>query len=266
LREHSFTTKVGLRKVISDDRRETENLFRKNNPSSGQCPQPLSADCESNFPTRAVHSCSDPTPHQTVEAGTFEDKGKGEAFLLICEIQCRPEEEVKGSSSLINGTESDQFINEVMCMDNDTSDILSSQMVGYVSRDASHKRNLNVEYSGRNLPVRDPIPKPESDFSDPRSLRKTDLFALVEQVVSLSGVQRRKLYRVLVKYISHMTTKSGRCNFRYQFQVNADKPIVDYSRPIPFATQPAVREQINQMLRDGILETSISPILNPLTS
>jgi hypothetical protein len=138
LREHSFTTNVGLRKVISDDRRETENLFRKNNPSGGQRPEPLSADCESNFPTRAVHSCSNPTPHQTVQEGTLEDKGEGEDIQVICETQCRSKEEVKGSSSLHKGTESDQFIKDVQCMRNDTSYIqLSSQMVCYVSRDAA---------------------------------------------------------------------------------------------------------------------------------
>jgi hypothetical protein len=119
----------------------------------------------------------------------------------------------------------------------------------------------------RKLPVCDPIPKSELDSSDPRSVQKTDLSALVEQVVSLSEVQRRRrLYEVLLKYLSHMTTKPGRCNlFSYKFQVNTDTPIVGYSRPIPFTTRPAVREQINQMLKDGILEISTSPILNPLT-
>jgi hypothetical protein len=63
-----------------------------------------------------------------------------------------------------------------------------------------------------------------------------------------------------------MTTKPGKCNlFSYKFQVDTDKPIVGYSRPIPFAIRPAVREQIDQMLRDDILEVSTSPNLNPLT-
>jgi hypothetical protein len=118
----------------------------------------------------------------------------------------------------------------------------------------------------RDLPVCDPIPKPELDSSDPRSLQKTELSALVEQVASLSEVQRRRLYAVLVKYLSHMTNKPGRCNLlSYKVQVNTDKTIVGYSRPIPFTLRPAVREQINQMLTDDILETSTSPFLNPLT-
>jgi hypothetical protein len=88
----------------------------------------------------------------------------------------------------------------------------------------------------------------------------------VEQVISLSAVERSRLYEVLIKYLSHMTTKPGRCNlFTYKFQIQTNKPIVGSSRPIPFAVRPAVREQINQMLVDDILELSTSPYLNPLT-
>jgi hypothetical protein len=47
--------------------------------------------------------------------------------------------------------------------------------------------------------------------------------------------------------------------------VQADRAIVSYSRPIPFAIRPAVREQIAQMVDDDILEISNCPILNPLT-
>jgi hypothetical protein len=79
------------------------------------------------------------------------------------------------------------------------SDVLSSQSVGYVSGDAAHNGDLDAEYTRRDLPVCDPIPKPQSDSSDPRSLRRTDLTALVEQAVSLCEVQRRRLYAVLVK-------------------------------------------------------------------
>jgi hypothetical protein len=71
---------------------------------------------------------------------------------------------------------------------------------------------------------------------------------------------------VLIPYLKHLTTKPGRCTlFRYKFQVHTDRPIIGYSRPIPFAVRPAVREQIKQMEKDDILETSTSPILNPLT-
>jgi hypothetical protein len=47
--------------------------------------------------------------------------------------------------------------------------------------------------------------------------------------------------------------------------VEADRTIVGYSRPIAFALRPAVRQQIEQMVKDDILEASSSPFLNPLT-
>jgi hypothetical protein len=50
LREQAFATKVRLQKVISDDRRVTGESFRQNNPSIGQRPQPLSADCKTPSP------------------------------------------------------------------------------------------------------------------------------------------------------------------------------------------------------------------------
>jgi hypothetical protein len=68
--------------------------------------------------------------------------------------------------------------------------VFSSWSVGYVSRDAAQKEDLDVRYRRRDLPVGDPIHKPESDSSDPRSLRETELSALVEQVVSLCEVPR----------------------------------------------------------------------------
>jgi hypothetical protein len=72
------------------------------------------------------------------------------------------------------------------------------------------------------------------NIPDPRSLRKTDLSALVGQIINISEEQKEDLYRVLEKYIGNMTTKPGRCNlFKYKFQVELDKPIVGSSRPNP---------------------------------
>jgi hypothetical protein len=110
------------------------------------------------------------------------------------------------------------------------------------------------------------VPTPKQDFSDPRSLRKTDLFALIEQIVDINNEQNRELYKVLVKYIGNFTSKRGVCKlFSYKFRVEADRPIVGYNTPIAFALRPAVRQQIEQMLKDDILEASSSPFLNPLT-
>jgi hypothetical protein len=111
-----------------------------------------------------------------------------------------------------------------------------------------------------------PLPKPETHSPASRSLQAADLLLLVEQVDNVSTDERDALYQILLRYREHMTARPGKCKlFTYRFQVEADKPIVGCSRPIPYALRPVVREQIKQMLDDDILEISSSPILNPLT-
>ena len=110
------------------------------------------------------------------------------------------------------------------------------------------------------------IPDSKTPFPDPRSLQAADLRSLVEQVDSLSTAEQDALYQVLLRYREHLTTRPGKCKlFIYRFQVDADRPIIGHSRPIPYALRPAVREQIQQMLDDDVIELSSSPILNPLT-
>jgi hypothetical protein len=46
--------------------------------------------------------------------------------------------------------------------------------------------------------------------------------------------------------------------------VNSHATIKSQSRQIPFLLRAAVREEINQMVRDGIIEVSCSPHVNPL--
>jgi hypothetical protein len=107
-------------------------------------------------------------------------------------------------------------------------EVFSSWRVSYVSNDATQKGDLEVRYMRRDLPIDDPMHAPASEPSDPRSLCETDLSGLVEEVGSLCDVQGRRLYEVLVKYLSHMTTKSGRCNlFSYKFQVDTDESDVE---------------------------------------
>jgi hypothetical protein len=107
---------------------------------------------------------------------------------------------------------------------------------------------------------------PQPALSDARSLTKTDLRHLVEQNANIDESQKERLFNTLIKYLSYMSERPGKCHLmKYKFHVENTRPIVGYSRPIPFAVRPAVREQIAQMVRDDILEVSNSPFLNPLT-
>jgi hypothetical protein len=112
LREHLFTSKGELRNVRREDRNETEKPSLLNNTSRVHGPPPLPA-CESNIPTSAVNSCSNPTPHHTVGAGSLRNtnKYKGEGVRqdpLNEKTQCRSEEgeESVDNRSLNHGTES----------------------------------------------------------------------------------------------------------------------------------------------------------------
>jgi hypothetical protein len=92
---------------------------------------------------------------------------------------------------------------------------------------------------------------------DPRALQKSDLFNVVAMNENLNPVQRDQLYEVLVNYLDSFTEKPGKCNlFEYRFQVESNQPIATYSQPIPFAMRSAVRTQLEQLIRNDILETS----------
>jgi hypothetical protein len=95
---------------------------------------------------------------------------------------------------------------------------------------------------------------------------KLDKTKVLKQLKNMNEERKLKLYNILEKYKNSMTSKPGKCNlFTYKFQGETDKPIVGYSRPIPFALRAEVQQQIEQMIKDGIIEISNSHMLNPLT-
>jgi transposase InsO family protein len=146
-------------------------------------------------------------------------------------------------------------------------EVYSSHVEGSVVRDVE-RNNGESSYGGRKgdqFKV-GPAGKTEQDVSDPRSLRTADLHALIEVTEGLNNRQKESLSNLLMKYIQHMTSKPGMCRvFEYKFQLSDPKPIVGFSRAIPFAIRPVVREQIKQMIEDDIIEISDSPFINPLT-
>ena len=52
---------------------------------------------------------------------------------------------------------------------------------------------------------------------------------------------------------------------KYRFQMQGVLPKSCNSRPISFLLRREVREQIEEMIKNGILEISHSPYVNPLT-
>jgi hypothetical protein len=83
---------------------------------------------------------------------------------------------------------------------------------------------------------------------------------------NLSYEEKCKLLEVISKYQEHFVTRPGRCNmFEYGFQMQGGLPKTSNSPPIPFSLQREIREQIEEMVKNGILETSHSAYVNPLT-
>jgi hypothetical protein len=100
----------------------------------------------------------------------------------------------------------------------------------------------------------------ESDLSDPRSISSEEISALVWRNMNLINPEKEESIKVLLKYMSYLTAKPGKCTvFGYEFKVNKSTSLVGQSRPIPFSVHSQVREQIQQMLKDDILEISDSP-------
>jgi hypothetical protein len=257
--DHQLHSEVG-----SDGRRSEENPVRNPSPK-GQLPYNPTADRKHPTPSSTVFAHQTSTQPQTESADIGSEWDK-DASSPLNDDEVSDVREEKGNSNPINGAVSDRIYSEKLTQSKYATAEAASRCDGYLYKDAARNKKLLLSRVGSELQTQIHVPTPEQDFSDPRSLRKTDLSALIEQIVDLNKEQKRDLYEILVKYLDSFTSKPGVCKlFSYKFQVEADRPIVGYNRPIAFALRPAVRQQIEQMLKDDILEASSSPFLNPLT-
>ena len=101
--------------------------------------------------------------------------------------------------------------------------------------------------------------------SDSRNITE-QLRTKINENANLSDFQKEQLYGLLLRYKSHLTKRPGRCNqFEYKFEMTGDMPKSRNAQPILFALRAQVREQIQEMLGDDILESSFSDYVNPLT-
>ena len=82
----------------------------------------------------------------------------------------------------------------------------------------------------------------------------------------MSPQEEEDLNNLLIKYQQHLTKRPGRCTkLEYEFKIEGSMPTSANSRPIPFALRDQVRDQIQIMVKDDILEESFSSYINPLT-
>jgi hypothetical protein len=103
-------------------------------------------------------------------------------------------------------------------------------------------------------------------INDDRMMTQEQLCGKVRENNNLSSRQQVELYKVLSKYQQNLTKRPGRCTkFEYEFKIEGSVPNSANSRPIPFALRNQVRDQIQIMLKDGVIEESYSAYINPLT-
>jgi len=101
---------------------------------------------------------------------------------------------------------------------------------------------------------------------DDRTISERQPRATVCEENRLTVEQQEELYKVLARYRQQLTKRPGKCTrFEYEFRIEGSMPKSANSRPIPFALRYPVRDQIQEMLRDGILEESHSAYINHIT-
>jgi predicted aspartyl protease len=101
---------------------------------------------------------------------------------------------------------------------------------------------------------------------DPRDITVEGLKAKTSEAESLNPTQQIELFNMLLKYKGYFSSRPGRCrNFTYAFEVKDKADVMSTSRLIPFKLRHEVREQIQQLLADGVIEHSSSSYVNPLT-
>jgi len=134
-------------------------------------------------------------------------------------------------------------------------------------------KNMNVAANNRTLCFATTSSKTDAvdtqntqEGVDTRQMMNGDKMITAEQLRgkvseknNLSTQQQEDLYNVLIKYQQHLTKGPGkRTKFGYEFKIEG-------SVPIPFTLRDQVRDQIQVMLKDDILEESFSSYIKPLT-
>jgi hypothetical protein len=108
------------------------------------------------------------------------------------------------------------------------------------------------------------VTRKKTQSVDFKNAHEEKLFQVINYSCEVNKEQKLQLFEVLNKYSVNFSEKPGKCKLlKYKFDVKTDQPLRSFSRPVPFAMRNAVKNQIQEMIRDDILELSQSNILNP---
>lgn len=87
----------------------------------------------------------------------------------------------------------------------------------------------------------------------------------IHGIIGLSSEEQSTLLKLILEYHSIFSNRPG-CNNLYtcRFDVTHDIPFKIRPYPIPFAHRPAVEQELNRMLKWGVIERSSSPYASPI--
>lgn len=92
-----------------------------------------------------------------------------------------------------------------------------------------------------------------------------ELSSVAYKISRLSNSQKEQVKNLLLKYKKLFSDKPG-CvkDFEYRIKLTTENPIIRKYYSVPLKWRKRVRELLNSMLCDGIIERAISPHCNPL--
>ena len=94
---------------------------------------------------------------------------------------------------------------------------------------------------------------------------ETEIDNKIEYTEGLSPSQKIKLKNLLVKYSSVFNKNTGRLkNYSYEFKLKDTETYFKKTYPVPTKYVDKVKEQIDKMLKNNILELSESNYINPI--
>jgi hypothetical protein len=120
--------------------------------------------------------------------------------------------------------------------------------------------------SSRYIDSKEPAPnQTQIDLPDPRIATPSQIESIVQNLENLNASQKSQVKKLLLENRQRFSKKPGEYKeFSYNFQVESLPKVTSTNRPIPFAIRKEVKDELSRMLHDGIIETSISPYINPL--
>jgi hypothetical protein len=97
--------------------------------------------------------------------------------------------------------------------------------------------------------------KEKDSYVDPKDLQGKDSGTIVKRRKTIKVAQKPQLFEGSDEIFSSFTERPGKCRLlEYQCQANSGQSSRLFFRRVPFALRPAVRLQIQNMIKEGLIK------------